>query len=356
MNPAFKRFRLVVVEDEQLQRLHRDRMKQIRDYNPELLSQALKQSSLALILDNPQLSAEEKLRHLRIAHRSLKPVERSVISTPDPKNRVKVVFRQPGFRTEIPVLGPIPLAVPPPPPQQQQQQQAIPDGGEQAQVAFQPHMRAEGGEQEEEADEDEEIFLDADAATTPAAAAAAAPSGVRTTATAAPDLLFDHVIQAMPAAARQKAADLARIISDNPQLIGLNPNSEFVIDGERIPHSNALNMFKHMYNPRHASEPPTGYAKILNSLARLKVPLNLISNKHIQSFLKDAYQTGHGGKSAAKRKRTFAFPPAARPSTHITFHSKPKAPIGFAKFPKKPDSKRARNHSSHSALNLFKVF
>lgn len=275
MNPSFKRFRLV--EEDEFQR---DRMKQLRDYNPELMSRVRKELSITDILDDESINAEQKLRMLRVMQHTLKPVEKSV-KVPTNQKQVRVVIDQPGFRTEIPVAQ-LPV--------QPEEEQPEPELIQERDI--------------DDVDDDEQVQLEGGEST------------------------FEDVVESLPQASRAKASQLANILSDKPNIISLTPKSELVIGGERIPQSNALSMFKYMFNPRHSSVTPVGYAKFVRSLAQLKVPVTLISNKNVQNYLKDALQSGHGK------------------------HPNPRKPIGYAKLPAKI---RSKLQTPLSSLKLYKI-
>lgn len=292
MNPAFKRFKLV--EDDDEARQQREKVKQVKEYNPELIGEVRKQSNISDLIQDSNLPAEVKLMMLRMLHHTVKPISQTYKPETTPKS-LTVAFSQPGFQTEIPLA-----AAPAIPVQaiQAQQQQLVPAQIQQVQQPGQAVAMA--------ADEGEIISL-------------------------------NEIAKTMPRTFQEKAAELARMLSSHPERIRVNENYELIIDGERIANSNANNMFRFMYGAQRG-EHPLGFAKFIGLLAKLQIPLNTISNKSVQSYLKDAYQVGSG-------------------------KSKPKV-IGYAKrpiIPAKPKSTKKRTFPSKSLskslvpLKLYKV-
>lgn len=272
MNPSFKRFRLVE-EDE-----FRQKEKEVRDYNPELVSETRKQSSVSKAIGDSGLTPEIKLLFLRLLQHTLKPVSETIKPKQTPKE-VTVSFTQPGFKTEIPLT---------------EIQPAQPEAIEPAQAPMAHHP------------EDDEVVE-----TTPIA----------------------DLVPQLTAKYQDKARQIANIIDSNPNLVKVNDKHELIINGDRVEHSNAIDLLRFISNPAHSTVYPVGTTKFINALVTLKVPYQLVSNKQVRAFIQSASQSGKG-KTMPK-------------------------PIGFAKRPP-PTLVKARkrtkpNSSTLSNLRLYKI-
>lgn len=246
MNPAFKKFRLV--EDDEFQQIAKQ--KAVRDYNPELMSQVLKQNSMKDVLNNPTLNAEMKLMIVRRLGHSLKPISETQKPKPVPKD-VTIGFTHEGFKSELPLS---------------QEPEIYEDAGE---------GEVEGENPEYEAD------FDAAIETHPEIAHIQTKD-------------IQDIILELPSSIQDKAGQIAQILQRVPQLIQLSENNELIIENQLIPNSNALDMFKYLYNPGNRDDVPIGFVKFKRILAIAKVPISLIGNKNIKSDLTDAYQFGYG--------------------------------------------------------------
>lgn len=279
MNQLFKRYRLVD-EDES----NRIKEKQIRDYDPDLNAETRKRSRIDDVIDDPKLNPELKLR--LIQHLSHSIDARRI--QPDTKLKtVTLQIEQPHIKTQLPVPITEEVAAEP--------------------TAHKPHQ------------DDMWDMSDPEERTTRAN-------------------IFENVVDLVPVATRHKASDLVEIINKHPNIIDVNKANEFVIDGKRIVHSDVIHTFRYLYNPGNIQEVPVGYNRILQTFAKLNVPLRLISNRVAKQLITDYLQNGNG-KSFKNPKLKRNLPIRKPKLTH-----NPKKPIGFAK-----------KDNSFKSLKLWKI-
>lgn len=245
------------------------REKQIVEYDPEVAAEARKRSRIADVLDDPTLNPELKLQLIRHFTQTQKTIQPA-------QSKVKTVslqIAQPHLKTQLPT------AITEPPPLEPEAQDVA------------PVLKL----QEQE-------------------------------------VKFTSAAEMLPASSKTKAQELAVLLSKNPEIIDVNEDGELVIEGKLIPHSNITHTFRYLYNPGASRDVPTGINPVLQSLAKLKVPLRLISNKNARALLNDMIQIGTGKRKSSK----------APSFSRLYSNSNPKKPIGFAKKPFK-------------SLNLWKI-
>lgn len=340
MNTSFKRFRLV--EEDQFN--ERDRQKVLRDYNPELSTELRKQDLLKETIEDESLPPEMKLKIIRIMQHSLQPIERSVKPQTLAKN-FTIDFTQPEFKRDIP----LPVV-----------QQAIPNQPvQQAVQAAQPALigsvaaPAIGSVQAQvqglHAPQRQNPNVQAGLAVTmqpvsPQRVAGAARRGqvqhqqLQQQQQQQQGLPFEDIVQTFPTNIQQKLRQITDIIQNHPNIIRFNDEEEVIIDNQIIPNSSIVELLKFLTNPRNSNDLPIGGAKFLRAIATLNIPFQMIGNKNVQNYLREAYQTGQG----KARKKPIGF--AKRP-----IPSKP---------PKKLSNKRGKlnsNSNSFKNLNLFKI-
>lgn len=298
MNHSFKRFRLV--EDDEFRNI--DKQKLVRDYNPELSSEVRKRVSVKDILSDERLTPELKLLFYRQLNHNLKSVTETVKPKAVPKD-VTIGFQHEGYQTELPI-----------------------------------HMNQEEDEfRDPEAEieidrgEEEEVHLD------PPVVDHEAELGIET-------IDMSEIVSKLPNQAQEKAQLLAEILNKRPDMIKLTKTYQIIMENELIENSNAIDLFKFLYNPGNRDDVPIGYVKFKRILASLKVPANIIGNKHLKADLQDAYQTGFGKRfhqAIAYAKRSII--PKSSKSIHID-----------SKFIKSKPLKRALPITSISNLKLYK--
>lgn len=290
----FKKMRLIPIEE-----YDRIKLKDIRDYDPELLNRVRSESFISQILANEKLSSEEKIRLLQanqFTHKSQSKFPSANIVAP------------------AAATGP-PAPLQPNP--EEIAEELLPQVAEQ--------------EEEEEDMEDQ------------------------------PQQNKNFIYQAvnyLPEATRKRATNLTRFLDDNSDVLSVNNRNELVVGKNNVKNSNMTDILNYLFNPRKNSREPIGVKAFILAAKNLNMPTSFIQNRKVKSNINLSKELTKKGDTDA-----LLSPSKSDNSFHsITENQEGKGKanniIGYAKLPfgmSHYSIPNKKSNSSFKSLGLYKI-
>lgn len=295
----FKKMRLIPAEE-----FDRLKMKDVRDYDPELMNRVRSEQYIEQILSNTTLTPEQKVRLLQAnlyTHKSQTSIPAANLLHHIADNAVP---------NQIPPAA-----------QLNPQIQA-------------PEVADEG--------EDDEI-----------------PIGNQNN--------LMKAVNYLPEATRKKATKMARFLVDNSETVSVNNKNELVLDNKTIKNSNMTDILNYLFNPRKGVREPHGLKAFSLSLKEINMPISFISNRKVKSFIDPLHSSSQRGffpLAHSDSSKALVSPIKSESYTSVKSNQSGKGKrrkiIGYAKFPfhnyiKSKSLKKFSSKPSFKSLGLYKI-